>query len=188
MHCFSFAGQPCWDLNKNRLLDAWTTWRLVTFYTTTPGYSLSDLDFRRPAHRSHYCAIYNEYHSHAGQNTFGKRWRTHCCGRPGCSLGVAIMDGNAKVVLSKCYWKDCMNLPIKGNQYAIGSPYCIEHAPQYVKNLIAERQHQHQRQPQHNPATTSSPEYSASTDISPPGNTPVPDTEDTATSSGPAQV
>ena len=128
-----------WELNAQRLEEAWFLYKLVEFFSDhgepRKNYYTTPISGRRNIEKLCQDAC---HHLFIGR----PRWIDHQCTVKGCAEGYATVDGNQKVCRSMCcapkaavkldrgrfsLMSCCPNTPIGGGKHQLPSKYCSIH-------------------------------------------------------------
>lgn len=150
-----------WQLNEQRLNDAWFLWVVVNYFNSkgtlqTIDISISD-GYKDASHRFDVEGICNIMWQDICLSN--NRWVEHACKTPGCTEGYVTVDGNEYLKRSKCafplekvklrkdlpeIFKGCPNSPLPGGKHQAPSKLCavhsgeadkeIDYPPEYVSN------------------------------------------------------
>ena len=139
---FARTNDEEWELNEQRVNNAWFLWIVVNYYLSKGKLAETDLKCEysycgRHLNTEELCRVVWEDIC-ASDN----KWVTHKCKTPGCSEGYVTVDGNEYLKRSKCalpmekvkirkdlpqIYKCCPNSPLPGGKSQKPSKFCKSH-------------------------------------------------------------
>ena len=138
---FARTNDEEWQLNEQRVNDAWFLWIVVNYYHSKGKLAETDMNCEyscsgRHLNTEELCRVVWE-----GICASDNKWVTHTCNTPGCSEGYVTVDGNEYLKTSKCalpmekvkirkdlpqIYKCCLNSPLPGGSQK-PSEFCKSH-------------------------------------------------------------
>lgn len=139
---FARTSNEEWELNEQRVNDAWFLWTVVNYYISKGKLAETDikceyLDSGKRLNTEELCKTMWQDIC-ATKN----KWVSHACKTPGCSEGYVTIDGNEYLKRSKCalpmekvkirkdlpeVFKCCPNSPLPGGKNQRPSKFCAAH-------------------------------------------------------------
>ena len=150
---FARTNDEEWELNEQRVNDAWFLWLIVNYYHSKGKLAETDIKCEysyggRHLNIEELCRVMWEDIC-ASEN----KWVTHTCKTAGCSEGYVTVDGNEYLKRSKCalpmekvkirkdlpqIYKCCPNSPMPGGKSQKPSKFCTTHHSQTAEALAEE--------------------------------------------------
>ena len=139
---FARSNDEEWELNEQRVNDAWFLWIIVNYYSSKGTLGDTNIQFQYENSGKHLNTEELCKAMWADICVSKNKWVTHACQTPGCAEGYVTIDGNEYLKRSKCalpmekvkirrdlpeIYKCCPNSPLPGGKNQKPSKFCADH-------------------------------------------------------------